>query len=116
MLNEYEPRRFMNLLQRLLCTIPETWRACSFKEDITAWERRVNEYEAETEHQLEGPTMIATVSKFAPRELQAWVSNAVAYAEGDWDAFKAYLEMRYCNICKKVGLSSRKGLFVRMYR
>ena len=47
--------------------------------------------------------MIATVSKFAPRELQAWVSNAVAYAEGDWDAFKAYLEMRYCNFCRKWG-------------
>ena len=45
--------------------------------------------------------MIATVYKFAPREHQAWVSNAAAYSERDWDAFKAYLEMRYCNICQK---------------
>ena len=108
LLNEYEPRRFMNLLQCLLDTIPKTWTARRFIEDARAWERKVTEYEAEVQHGFFGGTMIATVRQYAPREFQAWVSNAQAHAEGDWDTFKARLERRYCSRCREWGTHSEK--------
>ena len=108
LLNVYEPRRFMDLLVCVLHKIPKTWTAYMFIEDIKAWERKVTEYEAEAQHQLEGPTRIATVRQYAPREFQAWVSNAVAHAEGDWDTFKVHLEMRYCSCCREWGTHLEK--------
>ena len=108
LLNVYEPRRFMDLLVCVLHKIPKTWTAYMFIEDIRAWERKVTEYEADVQHVFFCGAMMATGRLYAPREFQAWVSNAQAHAEGDWDTFKARLERRYCSRCREWGTHSEK--------